>query len=333
MKVTETTGNVERETIYTKNCSNCHMHRGEGKKVGPDLTGMAVHPKVELLTHILDPSRSVEGNYRSYSVLTLDGIVVNGMLASETQTAVEIIDAQGKKQVVLREDIDRLNASSKSVMPEGFEKQIDEQGFADLLEFLTDKGRFLPLPIAKIATAISTKGLFHEGDNGADRFVFEDWSAKLVGDVPFQLIDPEGKRMANLILLHGPRGTMPPKMPRTVRIACNAPAKTIHLLSGVSGWGFPAHQDKSVSMIVRLHLTDGSTEDHPLMNGVHFADYIRRVDVPGSKYAMSARGQQLRHVRVTPKTDQAIREIELVKGDDPTAPIVMAITVEGFDNQ
>ena len=334
MKVTETTGNVERgKAIYTKNCSNCHMHRGEGKKVGPDLTGMAVHPKVELLTHILDPSRSVEGNYRSYSVLTLDGIVVNGMLASETQTAVEIIDAQGKKQVVLREDIDRLNASSKSVMPEGFEKQIDEQGFADLLEFLTDKGRFLPLPIAKIATAISTKGLFHEGDNGADRFVFEDWSAKLVGDVPFQLIDPEGKRMANLILLHGPRGTMPPKMPRTVRIACNAPAKTIHLLSGVSGWGFPAHQDKSVSMIVRLHLTDGSTEDHPLMNGVHFADYIRRVDVPGSKYAMSARGQQLRHVRVTPKTDQAIREIELVKGDDPTAPIVMAITVEGFDNQ
>ena len=126
---------------------------------------------------------------------------------------------------------------------------------------------------------------------------------------------------------------MPPKMPRTVRIACNAPAKTIHLLSGVSGWGFPAHQDKSVSMIVRLHLTDGSNEDHPLMNGVHFADYIRRVDVPGSEYAMSARGQQLRHVRVTPKTDQAIREIELVKGDDPTAPIVMAITVEGFDNQ
>ena len=330
MNVTENSGNIERgKAIFVKNCGNCHMHRGEGKKVGPDLTGMAVHPKAELLTHILDPSRSVEGNYRSYSILTLDGVVVNGMLASETQTAVEIFDAQGKKQIVLREDIDRLLASSKSVMPEGFEKQIDPQGFTDLLEFLTDKGRFLPLPIAKAATAISTKGLFHNGDNGADRFVFEDWSPKMVGEVPFQLVDPEGKRVANLILLHGPQGTMPPKMPKSVRLACNAPAKTIHLLSGVSGWGFPAHQQKSVSMIVRLHLADGSTEDHPLKNGLHFADYIRRVDVPDSEYALSARGQQLRHIRVSPRTDQVIREIELVKGNDPTSPIVMAMTVEG----
>ena len=330
MHVTKDSGNVERgKAIYVKNCGNCHMHRGEGKKVGPDLTGMAVHPKAELLTHILDPSRSVEGNYRSYSILTLDGVVVNGMLASETQTAVEIFDAQGKKQVVLREDIERLMASSKSVMPEGFEKQIDAQGFTDLLEFLTDKGRFLPLPLEKAATAISTKGLFHEGDNGADRFVFEDWSPKMVGEVPFQLVDPEGKRVANLILLHGPRGTMPPKMPKSVRVACNALAKTIHLLSGVSGWGFPAHQEKSVSMVVRLHLKDGSTEDHPLSNGLHFADYIRRVDVPDSDYALSARGQQLRHIRITPRTNQVIHEIELVKGEDPTSPIVMAITVEG----
>ena len=82
-------------------------------------------------------------------------------------------------------------------------------------------------------------------------------------------------------------------------------------------------------MIVRLHLADGSTEDHPLKNGLHFADYIRRVDVPDSEYALSARGQQLRHIRVSPRTEQVIREIELVKGNDPTAPIVMAITVEG----
>ena len=69
-------------------------------------------------------------------------------------------------------------------MPEGFEKQIDAQGFTDLLEFLSDKGRFLPLPLGKAATAISTKGLFHDGDNGADRFVFADWSPKMVGNVP-----------------------------------------------------------------------------------------------------------------------------------------------------
>ena len=297
-------------------------------KVGPDLSGMAVHPKAELLTQILDPSRSVEGNYRSYAVLTFDGIVINGMLASETQTAIEIFDAQGKKQVVLREDIEQLVASKKSVMPEGFEKQIDQQGFIDLLEFLTFKGKYLPLPINKVATAISTRGLFHQGDDGPDRLAFTDWSPKMVGDVPFQLIDPQGKRTANIVLLHGPRGTMPPKMPKSVRIPCNSAAGAIHLLSGVSGWGYPAHKPKTVSMIVRLHLAGGSTEDHPLTNAVHFADYIRRVDVPGSEFAMMVGGQQLRHVIVHPKTSMPISEIELVKGDDPTAPIVIAITIE-----
>ncbi len=329
MKVTKETGDESRgKAVFVKNCANCHQHRGEGNKVGPDLTGMAVHPKAELLTHIVDPSRSVEGNYRSYSVLTVDGIVINGMLASETQTAIEIFDAQGKKQVVLREDIEQLLASKKSIMPEGFEKQIDEQGFTDLLEFLTSKGKYLPLPMNKAATAVSTRGLFHDGDDGPDRLVFADWSPKMVGDVPFQLVDPQGKRVPNIVLLHGPQGSMPPKMPKSVRLLCNTTAGAIHLLSGVSGWGFPAHRDESVSMTVRLHLADGSSEDHPLINGVHFADYIRRVDVPGSEFAMMAGGQQLRHIVVRPETNQVITEIELIKGDDPTAPIVAAVTIE-----
>ena len=86
----------------------------------PILTGMAVHPKSELLTHIIDPSRNVEGNFRLYNVLTLDGRVINGMLAGESRTTITIIDSQAKKTDVAREDIEELVASRKSVMPEGF---------------------------------------------------------------------------------------------------------------------------------------------------------------------------------------------------------------------
>ena len=77
-------------------------------------------------------------------------------------------------------------------------------------------------------------------------------------------------------------------MPKSVSLPCNAPAKAIHLLSGVSGWGYPYGEKGSVSMIVRLHYADGKTEDHPLKNGEHFADYIRGVDVPGSKLATAS---------------------------------------------
>ncbi len=81
-------------------------------------------------------------------------------------------------------------------------------------------------------------------------------------------------------------------------------------------------------MIVRLRYAGGETEDHPLKNGVHFADYIRRVDVPESKFAFSLRGQQLRYLAVFPKKSDAIETIDLVKGADETAPMVMAVTVE-----
>ncbi len=330
--VTEARGDAGRgKTVYANNCANCHTHNGEGKKVGPDLSGMAVHPKAELLTHIIDPSRSVEGNYRTYSALTVDGLVINGMLASETQTAFEIIDARGERQVVLREDVEKVMASKKSVMPDGFEKQIDPQGFTDLLEFLTTRGKYLPLPLGKAATAISTKPLFHGVENGPDRLVFSDWTPKMVGDVPFQLIDPQRDRIANIVLLNGSNGTLPPTMPKSVRIRCNSAASKIHLLSGVSGWGFPAHDQKTISLTVRLHMADGTTEDHSLINGVHFADYIRRVDVPGSEFAMMAGGQQLRHIVIEPKTKDVIQEIELLKGNDPTSPIIVAVTIEATE--
>ncbi len=81
-------------------------------------------------------------------------------------------------------------------------------------------------------------------------------------------------------------------------------------------------------MIVRLHYAGGSAEDHPLRDGVEFADYIRRVDVPGSKHAFALRGQQVRYLSVRPDRTETIERIELVKGPDSTAPIVMAVTVE-----
>lgn len=328
MPLTEETGDaLAGKEVLKKQCLKCHTHSGEGARIGPDLTGMAVHPKHELLTHIIDPSRSVEGNFRVYSVITIEGKILTGLLASESKTAIELFDVEGKKHEIQRDEIDEIDASRKSLMPEGFEKQISRDDLRNLLEFLTQRGKFLPLPLGKAATFVSTKSMFY-GQAEHERMIFPNWAPVEFEGVPFQLVDPQGDRVPNIIMLYGPQGTHPPKMPKSVSLPCNAPAKAIHLLSGVSGWGFPAHQAESVSMIVRLHYADGSTEDHPLKNKVHFADYIRRVDVPGSKFAFQLRGQQLRYFAVYPQRADEIAQIEFVKGPDATAPLVMAVTVE-----
>lgn len=316
------------KAMFVKHCSRCHMHGTEGKTIGPNLTGMAVHPKHELLTHIIDPSRSVEGNFRIYTVVKNNGLVINGMMTSESRTSITLIDTEAKEHSVPREDIEELIASRKSVMPEGFEKQMTADELSSLLQFLTDKGRYLPISLDRYATAVSTRGLFHDGDNGPDRMVFSDWSPKVSDGIPFVLTDPRGKTAANIILLYGPQGSLPPRMPRSVTLPCNSAATAIHLLSGVGGWSYPAIREESVSMIVRLHYAGGKTEEHPLLNGVHFADYIRRVDVPESQFAWMLGGQQIRRVTVKPESAEPIERIELVKGPDASAPIIMAVTVE-----
>ena len=315
--------------VFKANCAKCHRHGDIGELIGPNLTGFAVHPKDKILTEVIDPNRSVEGNYRQYTVATKDGRILNGLLAAETRTAIELVDSEAKKQVVLREDIDEIIASTKSLMPEGFEKQIPPNDLADLLEFLTRRGSTSPCRWTRPRRSSAPRGCSTARTPATERLVFPDWSTKTVAEVPFQLIDPQGTRVPNAIMLYGPSGTLPPQMPRSVRVPCNTRAKVIHLLSGVSGWGYPGGTEGSVTMIVRLHYQDGSTEDHPLKNGIHFADYIRQVDVPGSKLAFLLRGKQIRYLTIDPKRDdEPIKEIEFVKGDDKTAPVVMAVTVE-----
>ncbi|RIK75517.1 MAG: glycosyl hydrolase [Planctomycetota bacterium] len=315
--------------LFVDNCAKCHKHGGEGATIGPDLTGMAAHPKSETIIHILDPNRNVEGNFRQHQVVTLDGEVLSGLLAGETRTAVELVDSEAKRHVVLREDIDQMKASQMSLMPEGFEK-LGEAGVRDLLEFLAARGKYFPLPLAKAANVVSTRGGMFQGERlDYEKLVFSTWGQQVANGIPFQIIDPLGDRVPNAIVLYGPRHAVTRQYPKSVVAPCNAKAKAIHLLSGVSGWGFPYDRRETVSMIVRLHYADGQTEDHELVNGKHFADFSGATDVDESKRAFRLRGQQIRHVTISPKRDEVISQVEFIKGDDQTAPVVMAVTVEG----
>ncbi|MFT3878272.1 MAG: c-type cytochrome [Gemmatales bacterium] len=329
MFTTKKTGDASAgKLMFTKHCAKCHMIGGEGKQIGPDLAGMAVHPKSELIVHILDPHRSVEGNFRSYTVVLNDGKVLNGMMAGESKTSIEIIDVEGKTTAIQRDDIDQLVVTNKSLMPEGFEKQMNEAEFTNLLEFLTQKGKYIPLPLDKVATISTAKGMFFADEGTVERLIFPDWKPKTFQGVPFLLIDPQGGKTSNAVMLYGPQGVKAPTMPKSVSITCAAPVKALHFLSGISGWGYPASPRQSTSMIVRLKYADGTVEEHALKNGVHFADYVRRVDVPESKFAFDLNGRQVRYFTVTPKRSEPIATIELVKGPDQSAPVVMAVTAE-----
>ncbi len=327
--VAEVAGDAKAgRVVFDRECSKCHRYGEAGSNIGPDLTGVAAQSKEELLVHILDPNRSVEGNFRQYTLATTDGRVLSGLLASETPSAVELLDTQANKVVVARDEIEEIRATDLSLMPEGFEK-LPETELSGLLEFLSARGKYLPLSLAKAATIVTTRGMFFDRENPAERIVFPSWGPLSVAGVPFQLIDPRGDAVPNAIELASPIGAVSRTMPEATALACGVAARSIHILGGISGWGFPAVRDRSVSLIVRLRYADGGVDEFPMVNGEHLADYNGRHDVPGSAFALDLNGRQIRYLAIQPKRPDAIIEsIEFAKGRDRTAPIVFAVTAE-----
>ncbi len=330
--VTEMKGNLENGlAMYKKHCAQCHKHGDLGVAIGPNLTGMAVHPKHEILMNVLDPSRSVESNFRTYQVLTVDGKVINGMLAGESANSIRIINTQGKEEQVLRADIEEMNASVKSLMPEGFEASISKQEMADLLTFLSNRGRYTPLTLSTAATLSGAKGL--PGFRGApgDKFEFAKYGTFEIERVPFELQDPQEGRVANIIALQGTGGRGPATLPSTASLACSGNVSSIHLLAAVAAFG-PPNANPAPSLIVRCHFEDGSKEDHELVNGKQLATYREKVDVPDSKFAMDANGKQVRYLKLALASDKPLKSIEFVKGEDFSFPLVFAVTVESAES-
>ena len=136
-RVTNQNGDIEQGgEHFQKLCAQCHLFRGEGYPVGPDL-GMAFSKGQEdLLTSILDPRSAFAPEYSNYFIETIDGELLNGIVTTETVSSVTLARANGETDTVLRSQIKNIRAEGRSLMPDGLEQGLDANGLADLLAYL-----------------------------------------------------------------------------------------------------------------------------------------------------------------------------------------------------
>ena len=127
-------------TVFKKVCASCHRLGKEGVEVGPDLATLTDKSPEALLIAILDPNRAFETKYTGFTIATVDGRVLNGLVANESATAVTLRRQDGKEDVLLRSQIEEMAASGQSLMPEGMEKDLKPRDLADLIAFLASSG-------------------------------------------------------------------------------------------------------------------------------------------------------------------------------------------------
>ncbi len=125
--------------IFEKTCAQCHLKEKLGFAVGPDLSDVAHRSVEDLLSNILDPNMAINPNYISYNVDLTSDELESGILQSESGEAITLLQAGGKKVVVPRPQIKRMESTGLSLMPEGLEAGLAPGDLRDLIAFLQEK--------------------------------------------------------------------------------------------------------------------------------------------------------------------------------------------------
>jgi putative membrane-bound dehydrogenase-like protein len=123
--------------LFKKVCATCHRLENVGVEVGADLqSALSNKTPSQLLIDILDPSREVDPRFLEYSITTTSGRVVNGLIAAETASSVTLRRAEKQEETILRSQIDTIQSTTKSLMPDGLEQQLNRQDLADVIAYL-----------------------------------------------------------------------------------------------------------------------------------------------------------------------------------------------------
>jgi putative heme-binding domain-containing protein len=120
-------------------CATCHLFAGQGKSVGPDLTGIGRKlDRTRLFDSVLNPSASIVFGYETWLIETDDGRVVTGFVIGEGDPVV-LVDAKGEQHAIPAESIEFRQRQNVSIMPEVVKANLSPQELADIIEFLVSQ--------------------------------------------------------------------------------------------------------------------------------------------------------------------------------------------------
>jgi putative membrane-bound dehydrogenase-like protein len=139
---TKTSGDIARGKslffdVKGVGCVKCHAVAGQGSKVGPELTNIgAKYPREELIRSVLEPSNRVAESFRVTTALLADGSVKQGIIKTDNDQVLELIDVEGKTISLPKSDVEEHKTSNLSLMPNGLKDGLTPQDFADVIGYL-----------------------------------------------------------------------------------------------------------------------------------------------------------------------------------------------------
>ncbi len=108
----------------------------EGGEVGPDLTGYERTSADFWLDNLFNPSLEIREGFGAYIVKTKGGQILTGIMDAQDAKGIVLKDMAGNRTPVREVDIDTLEASPISLMPEGLLSGMSEADLKDFFAYL-----------------------------------------------------------------------------------------------------------------------------------------------------------------------------------------------------
>ncbi len=126
-------------TLFNERCAICHRLFGEGEEVAPELTGSGRRDLDYLLINIIDPNAAVAADFRVSVILLDDGRVITGTVISTTEQRLTVHNRTESVHIP-RDEIDVLETTNISLMPEELLKGLTTNEVRDLFRYLMSDG-------------------------------------------------------------------------------------------------------------------------------------------------------------------------------------------------
>lgn len=130
-------------TVFTGagGCTRCHMIRGQGGTIGPDLSSIGAQVTLQKLRESLSQDGPIPPGYRPVAVTTLKGDVVQGIARNEDAFSMQILDANNKLHLFEKQELRTIVYGKKSLMPHNYDKVLSSSQFNDLIAMLSRQAR------------------------------------------------------------------------------------------------------------------------------------------------------------------------------------------------
>ena len=122
-------------------CASCHMIRGQGGLIGPDLSSIGAQLTLTQLREALTKPVPPQEGYIPVEVTSRTGQVIRGVAKNEDPFSIDVLDLHGKLHLFTKEEVRSVVHQPESLMPHNLDKTLSPTEFQDLIAMLSRQAR------------------------------------------------------------------------------------------------------------------------------------------------------------------------------------------------